>query len=323
MRQSMTIGLGTLALAAAMALGAACSDDTNSGTDDDGNGGNGATGNNGGNGGTGNDGGGGTSGGGPVCEAPQPAHAGEVDGVDSITAHYVDLLGNDAEGVQTTVCGTNICSEPVDSAMDGTVTVDASGIDSFNDPRFNVSQNALMFAKLSALIPTKPTHDFGQVRVIPMAEASAGVPINAGQEATHGGVTLNVPAGASVEHDEIDVPEPYRVLRGAVVDITEFPASEFPSVPAGLGIEVLVVAMPLGTHICPAAELRFDNVNNWAAGTMVDIYINGAKTFDHYAPYGEWAIIAEAEVSADGLEVVTTADSGVELLGTFGAAPKP
>jgi hypothetical protein len=319
MLQGKTIGLG-LTLAAFLALGAACSDDTDNGT---GGNGSGATGASGGSGGAGATGGGATGGAGPECEAPEPAHMGEVDTVDSISADYVDQNDMPAEGVQTTVCGTNICSEPVDSAADGTVTVDASGIASFNDPRFNASQNALDYAKLSALIPTKPAHDFGQVRVIRMPPPAMGVEITAGAEASQGGVTLNVPAGAVVDHDEIDVPEAYRVLRGAVLDITSYPASEFPSVPASLGIEVLVVAMPLGTHICPAAELRFDNVAGWAAGTEVDIYINGAKTFEHYAPYGEWAIVAEAVVSADGMEVVTTAETGVETLGTFGAAPRP
>lgn len=313
--------IGLTGLAALMALWVGCSDDdtSSSSSDDDGSGGSGnsATGGNGGSGA------GSTGGGEAACVEPEPAHMGEMAQVAGITASYIDQDGNVAAGVQTTVCGTNICSTPVESDANGDVAVDSSGIPMFTDPRFNAGHNAYEYAKLSGLIPTKPTTDFGTVRVIRMDDFSAGVAMAAGEAATQGGVTLSIAAGAEVSHSLVDYPEEsQRMLRGAVVDITGWPASEKPQVDASLGIEVLVVAMPLGTHVCPGAEMTFDNVNSWAAGTEVDIYINGAKTFKHYAPYGQWAKVSEGVVSDDGTSVVTKEGMGIESLGTFGIALK-
>jgi len=95
-----------------------------------------------------------------------------------------------------------------------------------------------------------------------------------------------------------------------------------PSVDTADGIEVLIGTSPVGTHICPGAEMSFDNVAGWAAGAEVELLLNGAKAFDHYVPYGEWDVIAEAVVSDDGLVVTTKAGQGVETLATFGARPK-
>lgn len=314
--------IGLTGLAALMALWIGCSDDdasSSSNSDDDGSGGagNSATGGNGGSGA------GSTGGSGPECTEPEPPHMGEMATVSGITATYIDQDGNAAAGVQTTVCGTNICSTPVDSDANGDVAVDSAGIPMFTDPRFNAGHNAYGYAKLSGLIPTKPATDFGTVRVIRMADFADGVVMAAGEAATHGGVTLDIPAGADVSHSLVDYPEEsQRVLRGAVVDITGWAASEKPQVDAALGIEVLVVAMPLGTHVCPGAQMSFDNVNGWTAGTEVDIYINGAKTFQHYAPYGQWAKVSEGVVSDDEASVVTKEGMGIESLGTFGIAPK-
>ncbi len=257
------------------------------------------------------------------CPAPSPAHMGEMGTVDSITATYIDQDGNPAEGVQTTACGTNICSTPVFSNAAGVATVDATNIDFFNDPRFNAGHDAQGYAKLSGLIPVKPVHDFGTVRVIRMPDFPEGVAINPGETSSQGGVTLALAEGAELQHSCVDyATEEQRVLRGAVIDITSWTVAETPQVDQTLGIEVLVVAMPLGTHICPGAQMTFDNVNNYAANSEVDIYLNGAKIFKHYAPYGQWVKISEGVVSADGSSIVTKDGMGIESLGTFGIAPK-
>ncbi len=311
-----TIGLGCVA--ALMALMVACGDDdasTSSG--DPGSGGAGNTAN-GGSGGAGT----GAGGGGPECAEPEPSHGDDMGAIDSITVQYIDQDGAAAANVQTTICGTNICSTPENSDAGGEVTVDASEIDMFNHPRFNSGHNAFDYAKLSGFIPSA-THDFGTVRVIRMPGFDEGVAMAAGSAATQGGVTLTIEAGADIAHSLVDYPEEnQRRLRGAVVDITGWTAAEMPQVDQGLGIELLVVAMPLGTHICPGAEMSFDNLNDWPAGTEVDIYINGAKTFKHYAPYGGWAKVSEGVVSADANTVVTKEGMGIESLGTFGIVPK-
>jgi hypothetical protein len=320
---AMTMKLiGLTGLAALLALMGACSDsDTNPGEDDGAGGsGNSTTTTGGSGGGTGGDerndctpkdG----------CDPPEPAHLGDMATVTSITALYIDQDGNPAEGVQTTACGTNLCSEPADSDASGAVTVTADSM--FTDPRFNAGHNAYGYAKFSGLIPTTPVHDFGTVRVIRMPAFSSGVAINPGETATQGGVSLTLAADAELQHSCVDYPdENQRGLRGAVVDVRTWTAAETPQIDASLGIEVIVVAMPLGTHICPAAEMTFDNEAGYAASSEVDIYINGAKTFKHYAPYGQWAKISEGVVSADGTTITTKDGMGLSTLGTFGIVPK-
>lgn len=255
------------------------------------------------------------------CEAPSPAHEETMGDVDSMTATYIDQDGAPAAAVNTTVCGTNLCSESVDSQANGSIVVPAGGT-TFNTPRFNVAHNALGYAKLSTKIPEFPTHDFGTVRVLRYADFSEGVAIEAGEESSQGGVTLSVPAGASVDFDIIGFTAEQRGLRGVLFDVTSVDASEFPSLEASLNIEVIVGVSPLGTHICPGATLSFDNIAEWDADAEVEILINGAKIFDHYAPYGDWAKVADAKVSGDGNTVTTLEGTPIESLGTFGARLK-
>ena len=256
------------------------------------------------------------------CPAPSPAHEDITAAVDSITATYIDENGDPAEGVNTTVCGTNVCSSSVDSQANGTVVVPAGGTE-FDSPRFNASHNALAYAKLSAKIPAFPTHEFGTVRVLSFVPFSQGVAIAAGQESSQGGVTLTVPADAVIEYDIISFMEDQRGLRGVLFDVTSVDAAEFPSLDPSLNLEVLIGVSPLATHICPGATLSFDNINDWAADADVEIFINGAKIFKHYAPYGEWAKIGDAKVSGDGNTVTTVEGPGIEVLGTFGARLTP
>jgi hypothetical protein len=56
----------------------------------------------------------------------------------------------------------------------------------------------------------------------------------------------------------------------------------------------------------------------WAPGTEVEVFIQGLKTgsVDHgpdWAPYGGWAPVATAVVSADGSTIDTT-DGGIPIL---------
>lgn len=317
--------IGLVGVAALLAIAGACSDSDT--VEDDGSGGTGNTTATGGSGATG-----GGSGGGERndctpkdgCEAPEPAHDGDMAAIDGITASYIDQDGNPAEGVQTTVCGTNICSQPADSGSDGSVMVNSSDIDMFSDPRFNAGHNGFLYAKFSGLIPvTSGSHDFGTVRVIRMDDFSAGIPINPGETASQGGVSITLAGDAELQHSCVDYPEEsQRVFRGAVVDITSWTAAESPQIDQSLGITHIVVAMPLGTHICPGVDMTWDNVTGLAAGAEVDIYENGAKTFKHYAPYGRWAKVSEGVVDSDGTTITTKSGMGIESLGTFGIVPQ-
>ena len=269
-------------------------------------------------------GGGGGSGGagvGPICPAPEPKHENNETYMDWVEAVYIDQLGKPAADVMTTICALNGCGQPVVSDADGKMKVFGTGKAQY-DYRFNVGYRSWLFAKLVAVIPTSPSHDFGVVRVIRLAPFEEGAVILAGQQAMHGGVSLELEAGASVIHDGLVYDEDQRGLRGAVVNLADFEVAQFPVLDPSLDLQVLISVMPNGTHICPAAKLGFDNVAGWPAGMEVDLYINGNKTFEHHAPYGLWAQVSDAVVSEDAAEVVTKDGQGVELLGTFAATPK-
>jgi hypothetical protein len=260
------------------------------------------------------------SGGGPGCKAPSPPHKGETEDVASAKAELVDQDGKPAADVTCSVCGTNICSKLVASDAQGKVLVDSSGVD-FDDARFNAGYNGKGFAKVSAFVPTKPNMDYGKVRVLRLPPLSAGAPVEAGKDASSGGVTLGVAAGAKVEFD-FAFRGPDQRFVAAIFDITTVPPKELPYVDPSLGLEVLIGLGALHTFVCPAASLSFDNVRGWAANAEVEIFMHGTTTYEHYVPYGEWGKIAEAAVSADGKTVATKDGEGIELFDVYGARLK-
>lgn len=265
---------------------------------------------------------GGSGGAGPKCLAPSPPGLGQHLTLGTIQATLVDQDGKPAEKVVCSLCGVNLCSGPQPSDAGGHVTLKGPGAEQI-DARFNVGYDGRGFAKMSAVIPTTPDFDFGTVRVIRLPAFSAGATIVAGKDAISAGVTLSPPAGAVVTFDDLEFDATQQRFVAAVVDIRNVSPAELPAVDPKLGLQVLIGTGALGTKICPAARLRFPNVAGWAAGTAVDIYVNGVDTYENYAPYGQWAVIAEATVDPDGATVTTNPGGGIEKLATFGARPKP
>src|SRR5262245_38511009 len=46
-----------------------------------------------------------------ACPAPEPAHPGEIRTVGLVEAVAIDQNGDPAEGVDVTICGTNVCTD--------------------------------------------------------------------------------------------------------------------------------------------------------------------------------------------------------------------
>jgi hypothetical protein len=305
-----------------MACSEGCGDDA--ATDDDGAGpGSGATSSSSTTASGGNAGSAGIGGGGPECPAPEPMQPNEMTTMTGVTAMAIDQTGQPANQVNAAICGINVCGDITNSPASGALMVNGNGLD-FVAARFSTGYNGRGYAKLSADIPMAPTYDFGTIRVIRIPQLNTGVALTPGQDATNSGVTLGVPADAVVEFDMLNLPDAAdHKFVAAVVDITGF-ADEIPALDPSLNLQVIVALGAIDTHICPAASLTFQNtVVGWMAGAEVEIYIHGTKTFQHYAPYGGWAKVADAAVSSDGMTVSTVAGQGVEVLGTYGARLKP
>jgi hypothetical protein len=236
--------------------------------------------------------------------------------VETITATVVDQEGAPAANVSAAICGINVCGDVADSNDAGGLSVNGIGLD-FIAPRFSTGYNGKGYAKLTAPIPMT---NFGTIRVVAMPPLAMGVDLAAGSPAAQSGVTLGVPADAQIEFDCLTFAPEERKFVAAVVDIASWTLpDDAPAIDPLLNLDMLIALGPLDTHICPSASLTFPKHATWSTGATIDIYIHGTKTYDHYAPYGGWAKVAEAVVNADG-SVTTREGQGIELLGTYGAA---
>ena len=253
-----------------------------------------------------------------ACAPPEPTQPNEMVTFGVVTAQVVDQDDMPAQNVNAPVCGINLCGDIVNSDAQGNLSVDGQNL-SFIAPRFSVGYNGRGYTKLTSLISMT---DFGTIRVVRLPQFSAGADLVGATEATNSGVTLGLAADSEIKFDCLTFTDPAeRKFVAATVDVSTWTAAEAPFIDQSLDLEVIVALGPLDTHICPAASLTFANVRNWAMGANVEIYIHGTKTYQHYAPYGSWAKIADAVVGADG--VATVQGQGIEVLGTYGARLAP
>lgn len=316
---SVWSSLGVLALASAVTLGTAACGDSES------------TGGSGGTASTGSDMGGSTTSGmggmstttgtgaGPSCETPDPPHPTNEFAPGTVTAMLVDQDGLPAGGAGIQLCGTNICEVDDVAGTDGSVVM-AGGDATLIAPAFKHGKGGSKYAKFAALVSTA-NEDFGTSTVIKMPSSTAEVVEG---ENTSGEVTVTIAPGSSIrvelEHKDPNAPDEDN-FRAAVVSIAGNPQLNFPAVDPALNLEMLIAVGPQDTLVCPGADLSFPNTEQWADGAEVELFIHGTVTFNHYAPYGGWAKIAEATVNGNRVEL--KAGESVETLGVFGARLKP
>jgi hypothetical protein len=300
-----------------------------------GGGGGGGGGGDGGSAGTGNAGGtgaaGGTtgstttsgSGGSDVeCPAPEPAHPGEVSTVDSVKAEILDTKGAPATGILADVCGTNLCLTGGADANGDLLVTDTTD-KQLSDLRL-LYGDGLGFVRMGTPLPGAPgtnlVVDLGTIHAVRLADPTSGAPLVAGSPATNNGVTLLPPANATFDISGIIYEENERGFRAAVFKPSDgtFPAVEN----APVELALLIGMAPIESTICPAAKLTFPNSEGWAAGAEVELWLNGVVTFDHWAPFGGWAKLAEAVVDGDGKTVTTKDGQGIVHIGTWGAKLK-
>lgn len=212
-------------------------------------------------------------------------------------------------GVPVFVCGTNVCSSPVPTAADGSVTlalcldIAKPALKVFDDPAW------MPFAAL--LRGTGPTFDATALLTpLPAAASVLGPGLN-----TSGQVTLQVPG--TVTFDLEHTTPASRGFRAALGSTDAFTgtglaptSSQMPNVVWGLA--------PLNAKLTPAATLTVPNMqpNAWPAGTMLHVALDGTDTTTATpaAPWGTWGDIGTAHVSADGKTIVTDDDSGIPEL---------
>lgn len=301
----------------------ACSGSNTAGSGGTGGGGNGGAGgdpstsSSGGTGGTGGAAGGsGGSGAGNVVECEGPGYGGNEQEVNVgiVKAIVLDQNGSPAAQAPVQVCGTDICKYGTTSDS-GSVTVIVNG--PLKAPAFKYG-DGITYAKLAVAVAAGDT-DYGEVVTAKLPDVGDGEKFEAGKSVTSAGVTIDVAAGASIEIDALSYPEDIDQLFRAV----EIPlGANVPAVDPALGLEAVFGVAPLETVFCPAVTVHVPNTPMWAAGTEVELLIQGLDILQHWAPYTQWQKVSDGVVSADGKEIVTSDGQGLPLLSTFGVRLK-
>ena len=153
------------------------------------------------------------------------------------------------------------------------------------------------FVQMTAFIPNPAGFDFGIINAVALPAFSDGITIEPGSAATSNGVTIDVPANASLKFDIITFDETMRGFRAVTFAATD---GNFPAIPAASNVVGLVATAPMHTAICPGVTMTVPNDFGFAAGDQIEVLYHGTSIlYAGYAPTGGWAPVALAEVSAD------------------------
>lgn len=254
-----------------------------------------------------------STGAGMVC--PGPGFGGGETGVvgGSVTA-TIQEGGAPVANQPIFICGIDLCSPPAETGANGGVSLMTDLV--MKKPAFKFG-DAVTYPEFAITLPGATTEAFGVMTIAKFP--ATGQPIVAGGAATSNGVTLTVPAGATIEIDTLvyDTPdkEAFKAIAIPVAGVQ-------PVVDAiGTGFEVLYGVSPSETRLCPAAKVSVPNSAAWAAGAAVEFWAMTIDAGQEYAPYGGWAKVSDGAVSADGMTVETT--QGVLMLQNFAVRLKP
>jgi hypothetical protein len=269
-------------------------------------------------GGTGGEGGSsGEGGNGPECEGPGYKSEVTPQVFNSAEATIIDVQGAPIPDLQIQVCSLDLCLVGNTDAS-GHVVVAGAG-QMMRKPAFKYG-DGLDYVRLAALVPPEASvvyeTPFTAARYPDLSDGQA---ITAGQPVTSNGITVTIPAGASIEIDTLvfDTPEKQK-LRAVEVPLDAAGPALDPAIP----LEQVFAIAPLDTLVCPAAAVSVPNTLGWPAGSDVEFFVHGLEVREEWAPYGGWAKASDGKVSQDGTRIETAPDGGLPLLGVFGVHRK-
>ena len=235
---------------------------------------------------------------GACAQAPTGAEA----CVTTVSATLVDPGGAPAAGVPVFVCGTNLCSAPVKTAVDGTVQL--ALCKPFASPAFKVFDDPAWSPLAAALTGPGPDFALGPVTLTPLPATGAAL-ASGTSTVTSAGVSLSL-SGATVTFDFEHRSPDSQAFRAAPVNPSTLPP------PLGGQVTAAWALAPLNTRLSPPAGLALPNTSGWAPGTAVDVYLNGTDTTTKtpVAPFGAWGLLGTGAVSGDGQSIVLAAAQG-------------
>lgn len=254
-----------------------------------------------------------TTGSGTVCDGPGFGGGETAVPGGAITATIVDAAMAPVANQPIYICGIDVCSPPATTNASGDAMISTNLM--MKLPAFKFG-DALTYPEFAILL-TDPSTTFG---TIPIAKLPAtGQPLAPGADATVGGVTISIPAGASLEIDPFIYDTPDKQAFRAVPIPTA--GAQIILADVGAGFDLLYGMSPAETLVCPAAKISVPNTAGWAANAPVEFWemtIDAAQT---YAPYGGWTKASDGVVTADGTRVETT--QGFAMLQNFAVRLKP
>lgn len=255
----------------------------------------------------------------PDCVAPSPANPGKKVPVGTVKVTVKDKGGKGLadSAIDVQVCGSDLCL--YGKSSDGTYTISNGGKELL-DPSLKVgSQSGIQYLFWGGALPNSPDVDFMTVTAVELG--APGGKLAKGATVTSNGVSLTFDKDARIEQELLAPEEEFAAV---VFKPSDVPADgSFPQLAAANQTFDLVVGMgPADVDICPPAKLSFPNSENWPAKAAVELWVNGVKTYDNWAPYGSWSKVAEAVVSDDGKTVTTLDGKGVPALAAYGVVVK-
>lgn len=231
----------------------------------------------------------------------------------SVSATLLDVDEVPVEDEIFEVCGIDLCSPPARTGKDGRVTMAPATPLVEKKPAAKFS-HGIQMPRFAILLPRERVIDLGVIHTVRLPALATGVPLVAGSEASSGGLTLSPSGGTQIKIDlltyESAAEQAFRAVKLPLDKNLEF-------IDASLGLELVYGATPVETRFCPPAKLRVENSGGWAAGTEVEVLLHGVAIEEEFAPYGGWAKVSDARVTADAAFIETTSP-GLPVLGVVG-----
>ena len=253
-----------------------------------------------------------------TCDAgPGYATPVEAQELASVSATLLDVDGVPVEGELLEVCGIDLCSPPARTGKDGHVTMSPATPLMEKKPAAKFGEGILT-PRFAILLPNERVIDLGVLHTVRLPAIGSAAPLIAGAEARSGGLTLLPSGGSQIKIDQLT----YESVAEQGFRAVKVPLEQTPElVDASVGLELVYGATPVDTRFCPPAKLRVENTEGWAPNSDVEVLLHGVAIEEEFAPYGGWAKVSDARVSADGTTIETT-EPGLPLLGTIGLRRK-
>jgi hypothetical protein len=242
-----------------------------------------------------------------VCEPPGYYIESQAIQIEQVRATLRVPSGEAASGLSVQVCGIDACL-PLNADDNGVLNVSPKTM--MVRPAFKYG-DGFDYAELAAPL-TEGQQNLGELIALPLPTLAEGAKFPTNGAVTSGDVTLRLAQNGSVEHDVLSYRDDELVFRSVEVPVAESPRA----LPPDFGFELAYGLAPLETKFCPPAGLSLKNTLNWAAGTEVEVFVQGLNVDEKWAPYGTWLKVADARVSSDGKSIETT-NGGIPSLSSI------